>query len=59
MFGSNRRGSSGLRLFDAGCTKSFMANYRVVVRQSEEEALANIQVAIREYVEAAEELQRP
>jgi predicted RNase H-like HicB family nuclease len=55
-----------------------MANYRVVLRQSEEgysascpglpgcwsqgateeEALANIQVAIREYVEAAEELAR-
>jgi predicted RNase H-like HicB family nuclease len=56
----------------------FMANYRVVLRQSEEgysvscpglpgcwsqgateeEALANIQGAIREYVEAAEELAR-
>ena len=55
-----------------------MANYRVVLRQSEEgysvscpglpgcwsqgateeEALANIRVAIREYVEAAEELAR-
>lgn len=55
-----------------------MANYRVVLRKSEEgysvscpglpgcwsqgateeEALANIQVAIREYVEAAEELAR-
>jgi predicted RNase H-like HicB family nuclease len=55
-----------------------MANYRVVLRPSEEgysvscpglpgcwsqgtteeEALANIQVAIREYVEAAEELTR-
>jgi predicted RNase H-like HicB family nuclease len=55
-----------------------MANYRVVLRQSEEgfsvscpglpgcwsqgateeEALANIQVAIREYAEAAEELSR-
>ena len=55
-----------------------MANYRVVLRQSEEgysvscpglpgcwsqgsteeEALANIQIAIREYVEAAEELAR-
>jgi predicted RNase H-like HicB family nuclease len=55
-----------------------MANYRVVLRRSEEgfsvscpglpgcwsqgateeEALANIQVAIREYVEAAEELSR-
>ena len=55
-----------------------MANYRVVLRHSEEgysvscpglpgcwsqgeteeEALANIQVAIREYVEAAEELAR-
>jgi predicted RNase H-like HicB family nuclease len=55
-----------------------MANYRVVLRESEEgfsvscpglpgcwsqgatesEALANIQVAIREYVEAAEELAR-
>jgi predicted RNase H-like HicB family nuclease len=53
-----------------------MANYRVILRQSEEgysvscpglpgcwsqgtteeEALANIQIAIREYVEAAEEL---
>jgi predicted RNase H-like HicB family nuclease len=53
-----------------------MANYRVILRKSEEgysvsrpglpgcwsqgateeEALANIQVAIREYVEAAEEL---
>jgi predicted RNase H-like HicB family nuclease len=53
-----------------------MANYRVVLRQSEEgfsvscpglpgcwsqgateeEALANIRIAIREYVEAAEEL---
>ena len=57
---------------------TFMANYRVVLRQSdegysvscpglpgcwsqganEEEALANIRVAIREYVEAAEELAR-
>lgn len=57
---------------------SRMANYRVVLRKSdegysvfcpglpgcwsqgttEEEALANIQVAIREYVEAAEELAR-
>lgn len=56
----------------------FMANYRVVLRQSEEgysvscpglpgcwsqgatesEALDNIRVAIREYVEAAEELTR-
>lgn len=55
-----------------------MANYRVVLRQSEEgysvscpglpgcwsqgateeEALANIQVAIQEYIEAAEELAR-
>jgi predicted RNase H-like HicB family nuclease len=55
-----------------------MANYRVVLRKSEEgysvscpglpgcwsqgvteeEALANIQIAIREYVEAAEELAR-
>jgi predicted RNase H-like HicB family nuclease len=55
-----------------------MANYRVVLRKSEEgfsvscpglpgcwsqgateeEALANIQLAIREYVEAAEELAR-
>jgi predicted RNase H-like HicB family nuclease len=55
-----------------------MANYRVVLRKSEEgysvscpglpgcwsqgateeEALANIQVAIREYVQAAEELAR-
>ena len=55
-----------------------MANYRVVLRRSEEgfsvscpglpgcwsqgateeEALSNIQVAIREYVEAAEELAR-
>jgi predicted RNase H-like HicB family nuclease len=55
-----------------------MANYRVVLRQSEEgfsvscpglpgcwsqgateeEALANIQIAIREYAEAAEELSR-
>jgi predicted RNase H-like HicB family nuclease len=55
-----------------------MANYRVVLRHSEEgysvscpglpgcwsqgateeEALANIQIAIREYVEAAEELAR-
>jgi len=55
-----------------------MANYRVVLRKSEEgysvscpglpgcwsqgttedEALANIQVAIREYVEAAEDLAR-
>jgi predicted RNase H-like HicB family nuclease len=55
-----------------------MANYRVVLRYSEEgysvscpglpgcwsqgateeEALANIQIAIREYVEAAEELAR-
>jgi predicted RNase H-like HicB family nuclease len=55
-----------------------MANYRVVLRQSEEgysvscpglpgcwsqgateeEALANIQIAIQEYVEAAEELAR-
>jgi predicted RNase H-like HicB family nuclease len=55
-----------------------MANYRVVLRRSEEgfsvscpglpgcwsqgateeEALANIQVAIREYVEGAEELSR-
>jgi predicted RNase H-like HicB family nuclease len=55
-----------------------MANYRVVVRQSEEgysvscpglpgcwsqgateeEALQNIRIAIREYVEAAEELAR-
>jgi predicted RNase H-like HicB family nuclease len=61
-----------------GCTISCMANYRVVLRKSdegysvscpglpgcwsqgatEEEALANIQVAIREYVEAAEELAR-
>lgn len=57
---------------------TFMANYRVVLHQSEEgysvscpglpgcwsqgateeEALANIRVAIREYVEAAEELAR-
>ena len=55
-----------------------MANYRVILRQSEEgfsvscpglpgcwsqgateqEALANIEIAIREYVEAAEELVR-
>jgi predicted RNase H-like HicB family nuclease len=55
-----------------------MANYRVVLRRSEEgfsvscpglpgcwsqgvteaEALANIQIAIREYVQAAEELAR-
>ena len=55
-----------------------MANYRVVLRQSEEgysvhcpglpgcwsqgateeEALANIQIAIQEYVEAAEEMAR-
>jgi predicted RNase H-like HicB family nuclease len=55
-----------------------MANYRVILRKSEEgysvscpglpgcwsqgvteeEALANIQIAIREYVEAAEELAR-
>ena len=60
------------------CTITSMANYRVVLRQSEEgysvscpglpgcwsqgsteeEALANIQIAIREYVEAAEELAR-
>ena len=59
-------------------TITFMANYRVVLRHSEEgysvscpglpgcwsqgateeEALANIQIAIREYVEAAEELAR-
>lgn len=61
-----------------GCTISSMANYRVVLHQSEEgysvscpglpgcwsqgadeeEALANIRVAIQEYVEAAEELAR-
>jgi predicted RNase H-like HicB family nuclease len=61
-----------------GCTITFMANYRVVLRKSEEgysvscpglpgcwsqgateeEALANIQIAIREYIEAAEELAR-
>jgi predicted RNase H-like HicB family nuclease len=61
-----------------GCTIAFMANYRVVLRHSEEgysvscpglpgcwsqgateeEALANIQIAIREYVAAAEELAR-
>ena len=59
-------------------TMNFMANYRVVLRKSdegysvscpglpgcwsqgatEEEALANIQIAIREYVDAAEELAR-
>ena len=63
-------------MIETGCTITVMANYRVVLRQSEEgfsvscpglpgcwsqgateeEALANIQVAIREYVEAAEEL---
>jgi predicted RNase H-like HicB family nuclease len=57
---------------------TFMASYRVVLRQSEEgfsvscpglpgcwsqgateeEALANIQTAIREFVQAAEELSR-
>jgi len=61
-----------------GCTITFMANYRVVLRHSEEgysvscpglpgcwsqgtteaEALANIQIAIQEYVDAAEELAR-
>ena len=60
------------------CTITCMANYRVVLHQSEEgysvscpglpgcwsqgtteeEALANIRVAIREYVDAAEELAR-
>ena len=59
-----------------GSTIDSMANYRVVLRHSEEgysvscpglpgcwsqgateeEALANIQIAIREYIEAAEEL---
>jgi len=59
-------------------TITFMANYRVVLRHSEEgysvscpglpgcwsqgateeEALANIQIAIQEYVAAAEELAR-
>lgn len=78
MFGSNRQRSSDRRRIEAGCTITFLANYRVVLRQSEEgysvscpglpgcwsqgateeEALANIQVAIREYVEAAEELAR-
>lgn len=68
----------GERLTGDGCTMNRMANYRVVLRRSEEgfsvscpglpgcwsqgateeEALANIQVAIREYVEAAEELSR-
>ncbi len=58
-----------------GCKINRMANYRVVLRQSEEgfsvscpglpgcwsqgateeEALSNIQIAIREYVEVAEE----
>jgi len=57
---------------------NFMANYRVILRKSdegynvscpglpgcwsqgatEEEAVANIQIAIREYVDAAEELAR-
>lgn len=66
----------GIRFFADRCTINRMANYRVVLRKSEEgysvscpglpgcwsqgateeEALANIQVAIREYVEAAEEL---
>jgi predicted RNase H-like HicB family nuclease len=65
-------------MIEAGCTMISMANYRVVLRKSdegysvscpglpgcwsqgatEEEALANIQVAIREYAEAAEELSR-
>ena len=70
--------SPGPRRSETGCTITFVANYRVVLRHSEEgysvscpglpgcwsqgeteeEALANIQVAIREYVEAAEELAR-
>jgi len=65
-------------MIEAGCTMISMANYRVVLRKSdegysvscpglpgcwsqgatEEEALANIRVAIREYIEAAEELAR-
>ena len=64
------------QMFEAGRTITSMANYRVVLRKSEEgysvscpglpgcwsqgdteeEALANIRIAIREYVEAAEEL---
>jgi predicted RNase H-like HicB family nuclease len=67
-----------IRLIRIGCTMTFMATYRVVLRHSdegfsvscpglpgcfsqgasEEEALANICIAIREYVEAAEELSR-
>lgn len=67
------------RLDNSGCTIPFMANYRVVLRKSEEgysvscpglpgcwsqgateeEALANIQIAIREYVETEEELATP
>ncbi len=78
MFGSNRQRSSDPHRIEAGCTITVMANYRVVLRQSEEgfsvscpglpgcwsqgateeEALANIQIAIREYAEAAEELSR-
>lgn len=65
-------------MIEARCTIISMANYRVILRKSdegysvscpglpgcwsqgatEEEALANIQVAIREYAEAAEELSR-
>ena len=65
-------------MIEAGCTMILMANYRVVLRKSdegysvscpglpgcwsqgasEEEALANIRIAIREYVLAAEELAR-
>jgi predicted RNase H-like HicB family nuclease len=68
----------GYQVHRNGYTISYMATYRVVLRQSEEgysvscpglpgswsqganeeEALANIRVAIREYVEAAEQLAR-
>jgi predicted RNase H-like HicB family nuclease len=70
--------SEAFYFFEDGCTMTFMATYRVVLRQSEEgysvscpglpgcwsqgateeEALANIRDAIREYVEAVEELAR-
>lgn len=76
-----QRGHEGwptLPLIIRRCTIDSMANYRVVLRHSEEgysvscpglpgcwsqgateeEALANIQIAIREYVEAVEELAR-
>lgn len=75
---TNRDPTPGGRSTWDRCTISFMATYRVVLRQSEEgysvscpglpgcwsqgateeEALTNIQIAIREYAEAAEELTR-